>query len=50
MGKQLSLYGDNEDEIIGALVKCGIAKRIDFEQGIIKRGRGRKKSRSKLRH
>lgn len=50
LGKQLGIYGHNEEEIIAALVKCGIAKGINSEQGNIKIGRARKKSRSKLRH
>ena len=43
LGKQLGLYGDNEEEIIATLAKCRIAKGIDLEQVKLKRGRGMKK-------
>ena len=47
LGKQLGLYSDNEEEIIAALAKCGIAKGIDLKQGKLKKGREMKRTRRK---
>ena len=41
LGKQLSLYADNKDEVIVALVKEDAAKIINVKQSIPKRGRER---------